>query len=94
MLQDFLNGVGSGLALLMGLALLALFILWITLPFLVLQLVRTNRALTSEVRRLRLLHEQGRTGEAAGATGPRPERSRGESGDAPPTASEEGHYGE
>ena len=94
MLHDFLNGVGSGLGLLMGLALLALFILWITLPFLVLQLVRTNRALTSEVRRLRLLHEQGRSGETAGSARPMAGRSRGQSGDAPPTASEEGHYGE
>lgn len=94
MLHDFLNGVGSGLALLMGLALLALFILWITLPFLVLQLVRTNRALTSEVRRLRLLHEQGRAGETPSPVGPTPGHSRGQSGDAPPTASEEGHHGE
>jgi hypothetical protein len=94
MLHDFLNGVGSGLALLMGLALLALFVLWITLPFLVLQLVRTNRALTSEVRRLRLLHEQGRAGENTGATGPSSGRPRGQSGDGPPTASEEGHHGE
>ena len=81
MLHDFLNGVGDGLALLMGLALLALFFLWITLPFLVLQLVRSNRALTDEVRRLRRLHEQEK------AAGP-------EAGGQPPTASEEGHYGE
>jgi len=81
MLHDFLNGVGDGLALLMGLALLALFFLWITLPFLVLQLVRSNRALTDEVRRLRRLHEQGKP------VGP-------EADGQPPTASEEGHYGE
>ena len=89
MLQDFLNGVGNGLALLLGLAFLALFILWISLPFLVLQLVRTNRALTSEVRRLRLLQERDRDGGQAAAAGPR-ERPGG----GPPTASEEGHYGE
>ena len=57
MLHDFLNGVGNGLTLLVGLALLALLFLWLTLPFLVLQLVRSNRALTEEVRRLRSLHE-------------------------------------
>lgn len=64
MLQDFLNGVGNGLALLLGLALFALFVLWISLPFLVLQLVRTNRALTTEVRRLRRLHERERPGDS------------------------------
>lgn len=57
MIQDFFQGVGNGLLLLIGIALTALFILWVTLPFLVLQLVRSNRALTEEVRRLRLLQE-------------------------------------
>ncbi|KPV41381.1 hypothetical protein AN478_02035 [Thiohalorhabdus denitrificans] len=57
MIQDFFHGVGNGLLLLIGIALTALFILWVTLPFLVLQLVRSNRALTEEVRRLRLLQE-------------------------------------
>jgi len=63
MMHDFFSGVGNGLALLMGLAFLALLFLWLTLPFLVLQLVRTNRALTEEVRRLRLLHERGKPGD-------------------------------
>ncbi|HKJ71240.1 MAG TPA: hypothetical protein VKA55_05770 [Gammaproteobacteria bacterium] len=90
MLHDFLNGVGNGLALLMGLALLALFILWITLPFLVLQLVRTNRTLTEEVRRLRLLHE--RPGPAEGPAAGRGEEDRAAAH--APTASEEGHHGE
>ncbi|HKJ89423.1 MAG TPA: hypothetical protein VKA48_13070 [Gammaproteobacteria bacterium] len=58
MIQDFFQGVGNGLLLLIGVALTVLFILWLTLPFLVLQLVRSNRALTEEVRRLRLLHEE------------------------------------
>ena len=58
MIQDFFQGVGNGLLLLIGVALTALFILWLTLPFLVLQLVRSNRALTEEVRRLRLLQEE------------------------------------
>lgn len=94
MLQDFFNGVGSGLGLLLGLALLALFILWIGMPFLVLQLVRTNRALTTEVRRLRLLHQE----EAGpGQAGPRPSAGRSPEqaqGDGPSSASEEGHHGE
>ena len=94
MLHDFFNGVGNGLALLLGLGLLALFILWISLPFLVLQLVRTNRALTTEVRRLRLLHEREEPGAravpvAGGDRGP----GRAEGAD-PSTASEEGHHGE
>ncbi len=59
MLHDFFSGVGNGLALLFGLVLVALCVLWVTLPFLVLQLVRSNRALTEEVRRLRRLHERG-----------------------------------
>ncbi|MFP4560524.1 MAG: hypothetical protein ACLFRB_01195 [Thiohalorhabdus sp.] len=58
MIQEFFQGVGNGLLLLIGIALTALFILWVTLPFLVLQLVRSNRALTEEVRRLRLLQEK------------------------------------
>ena len=63
MVSDFFNGVGNGLALLLGLAFAVLFVLWLTLPFLVLQLVRTNRALTEEVRRLRLLHERSKPGD-------------------------------
>jgi len=58
MIQDFFQGVGNGLLLLIGVALTALFVLWLTLPFLVLQLVRSHRALTEEVRRLRLLQEK------------------------------------
>ncbi|MFA9459302.1 hypothetical protein [Thiohalorhabdus methylotrophus] len=61
MIQDFFQGVGNGLLLLIGVALTALFVLWLTLPFLVLQLVRSNRALTEEVRRLRLLREEEET---------------------------------
>ncbi|HKL78150.1 MAG TPA: hypothetical protein VJ985_07295 [Gammaproteobacteria bacterium] len=68
MMHDFFSGVGNGLALLMGLAFLALLFLWLTLPFLVLQLVRSNRALTEEVRRLRLLHERSKRGD-----GPNPD---------------------
>lgn len=94
MLQDFFNGVGSGLGLLLGLALLALFILWIGLPFLLLQLVRTNRALTNEVRRLRLLHQDGGGAGQAGSH-PSAERSPGQAeGDGPSSAREEGHHGE
>ena len=91
MLHDFLNGVGNGLALLLGAALLALFLLWITLPFLVLQLVRSNRALTDEVRRLRRLHEHAGPDQASGPAAASPERR---TGGEPPTASEEGHNGE
>jgi hypothetical protein len=91
MLHDFLNGVGNGLALLLGAALLALFLLWITLPFLVLQLVRSNRALTDEVRRLRRLHEHDEPGGVTPPVASGPERR---TGGEPPTASEEGHDGE
>jgi hypothetical protein len=94
MLHDFFQGVGNGLGLLLGLALLALFVLWITLPFLVLQLVRTNRALTSEVRRLRQLHE--REGPRPGPEPAPPQQGspQGRPGNEPPFASEEGHHGE
>jgi len=94
MLQDFLNGVGSGLGLLLALGLLALFLLWIILPFLVLQLVRTNRALTTEVRRLRLL-QQGEGGPSQAGSSPAGKHSPGQAeGDGPYSASEEGHHGE
>lgn len=55
MVADFFQGVGSGLALLMGLLVLLLFALWFVMPFLVLQLVRSNRTLVEEVRELRQL---------------------------------------
>ncbi|MEF8794075.1 hypothetical protein [Thiohalorhabdus sp.] len=90
MLQDFLNGVGNGFGLLLGLALSALFILWIGLPFLVLQLVRTNRALTTEVHRLRLLHQaEAEQGQSGHLTPSGPKEDGGSS-----IANEEDHHGE
>jgi hypothetical protein len=83
MITDFFEGVGSGVALLLGLGLLLLLALWMFMPFLVLQLVRTNRALIEEVRTLRSLVEERREG-AGGSPSHREEgpddRSSGPSG--------------
>lgn len=53
MVYDFFYGVGSGLLLVLVVALGILFVLWLGQPILVWRLVQSNRTLLEEVRALR-----------------------------------------
>lgn len=53
MIEQFFQGVGNGLLVLTGIAVVLLFTLWIALPVLVWRLLRVQRALLAEVRALR-----------------------------------------
>jgi hypothetical protein len=53
MIEQFFQGVGNGLLMLVSAAVILLFILWIALPVLVWRLLRVQRELLAEVRDLR-----------------------------------------
>jgi len=53
MMEQFFQGVGNGLLVLVGAAVFLLFTLWIALPVLVWRLLRVQRELLAEVRALR-----------------------------------------
>ena len=53
MMEQFFQGVGNGLLVLVAAAVLLLFTLWIALPVLVWRLLRVQRELLAELRALR-----------------------------------------
>ncbi len=63
MVYDFFYGVGSGLLLVLVVALGILFVLWLGQPILVWRLVQSNRVLLEEVRSLRHRLEKAKESE-------------------------------